>query len=100
MDLRRLLTVEENGSRRRGVNERSCEEEGMKGGALVGLSQPYLGCGWFSAKIKKKKKDKRKRVSDMWSDLICSHNVCNQKGQPVSGENEKKKLYYKDELIA
>lgn len=36
------------------VNEKSSEDEGVKGGALVGLSQPYLGCGWFSAKNKKR----------------------------------------------
>ncbi len=29
------------------MDERSSEDEGVKGGALVGLSQPYLGCGWF-----------------------------------------------------
>lgn len=68
------------------VNERSSEDERMKGGALVGLSQPYLGCGWFLAKNKK-----RDRASDVRSDLICSH-VYNQKGQPVSGKKSIKKV--------
>lgn len=27
------------------VDERSSEDEGVKGEALFGLSQPYLGCG-------------------------------------------------------
>lgn len=37
-------------------DERSSEDEGVKGGALVGLSQPYLGCGWFLEKQQKKKR--------------------------------------------
>lgn len=37
-------------SKGREVDERSSEDEGVKGGALVGLSQPYLGCGWFLEK--------------------------------------------------
>lgn len=29
------------------MDERSSEDEGVRGEALVGLSQPYLGCGGF-----------------------------------------------------
>lgn len=47
------------------VDERSSEDEGVKGGALVGLSQPYLGCGWFFGK-------KRSIRCAVRSDLLSS----------------------------
>lgn len=46
------------------VDERSSEDEGVRGEALVGLSQPYLGCGWFFEK---------KGASELLSDLIYNH---------------------------
>lgn len=69
------------------VDERSSEDEGVKGGALVGLSQPYLGCGWFF--------EKKQGASDVRSDLICSHHVYNHQG-PAS---EWKTVIKKGELI-
>lgn len=32
------------------MDEKSSEDEGVRGEALVGLSQPYLGCGGFLEK--------------------------------------------------
>lgn len=46
------------------VDERSSKDEGVKGGALIGLSQPYLGCGWL---LEKKKRSIRCAVR---SDLL------------------------------
>lgn len=34
------------------MDERSSEDKGVKGGALVGLSEPYLGCGWKKRSIR------------------------------------------------
>lgn len=64
----------------------SSENEDVKGGgAVVWLSQPYVGCGWYKAT--KKKKEKRIRCA-VGSDLFPF--VHNQKDQPIS---EKKKKY-------
>lgn len=42
------VTVRQRKRRIKGeVDERSSEDEGVRGEALSGLSQPYLGCGWF-----------------------------------------------------
>lgn len=51
------------------VDERSSKDQGVKGGALVGLSQPYLGC------VLRKNKEHQ-----MSSDLIFSHKIYNHKG--------------------
>lgn len=50
------MTVGQGEKRSKGggeVNERSSADEGVKGGALVGLSQPYVGCGWQKKRKKK-----------------------------------------------
>lgn len=65
------------------MDEGSSEDEGMKEGALVGLSQPYLGCGWFL---------REKGASDVPSDLICSHNVYNHKGPASEWKTVLKKV--------
>lgn len=69
------------------MNERSSENEGVKGGALVGLSQPYVGCGWFLAK-----KRRKKRASDVLSDLICPIYVYNHKGPASEWKTVLKKV--------
>lgn len=63
------------------MDERGSED--VKGGVLVGLSQPYLGCGWFL----------EKGASDVPSDLICSHIVYNHKGPASEWKNSIKKRW-------
>lgn len=65
------------------MDERSSKDEGVKGGALVGLSQPYLGCGWFLEK---------KGASDVASDLTCSHSIYNHKGPASKWKTVLKKV--------
>lgn len=72
---------------------RSSEDEGVIGGErFPGLSQPYLGSRWFLAQ--KKNTIKKEGVSDARWDPICSHNVYNQKGQPVSVKKVLKRWTY------
>ena len=63
------MTVRQIGKESKGgeVDERSSEDEGVKGGALVGLSQPYLGCGWFLEKKTKKRSIRCAVRSDLLS---------------------------------
>lgn len=65
------------------VDERSSEDEGVRGEALVGLSQPYLGCGWFLEK---------KGASELLSDLICFHNIYNHQGPASEWKTVLKKV--------